>query len=70
VRQQDRTTRKIIPSLAGGGPVAQVAELTELSVTQVQRLKAAAVANATPSTEPGAADARAQLGAATRPADA
>jgi hypothetical protein len=56
--------------LGEGVPLAQVAELTELSVTQVQRLKAAAAANATPSAEPGADDARAQLGAATPRADA
>jgi hypothetical protein len=54
--------------LGEGVPLAQVAELTELSVTQVQRLKAAAAANPTPSAEPGADDARAQLGAASPPA--
>jgi hypothetical protein len=60
----------ILRILAEGVPIAQVAELTELSVTQVQRLKAGDAADATPSTEPGADDARAQLGAARSPADA
>jgi DNA-directed RNA polymerase specialized sigma24 family protein len=58
-----RTGEAIVRILAEGVPMAQVAELTELSINQVQRLKVAA-AEAKQQTGPGAArDARPQSGA-------